>query len=80
MVDSEGGFPKYQLQNLTMPRCAAHKRRRAGRIRFRARRNRIGLHVAKPPQRTNLSSIARRVKSCPVQTHLSCTECTENRS
>jgi len=50
------------------PRCAAHKRRRTGRICFRARRNRNGLHVAKPPQRSNLSSIARRVKSCPVQT------------
>jgi hypothetical protein len=29
---------------------------------------RIGLHVAKPPQRSNLSSIAKRVKSSPVQT------------
>jgi hypothetical protein len=28
----------------------------------------IGLHVAKPLQRSNLSSIAKRVKSCPVQT------------
>ena len=45
-----------------MPVCAAHKRRRAGRG--------IGsasvLHVAKPPQRSNLSSIAKRVKSCPA--------------
>src|SRR2546425_284374 len=68
-MSREGGFPKVAIRkNFTMPRCAAHKRRRAGRIRFRVRRNRIGLHV---PQGSCPTLRRQTSKSVPPLTHTS---------
>jgi hypothetical protein len=64
-----GGFPKYQSERISLCPVALHTSEDEP-IEFVSARAgiRIGLHVAKLPQRSNLSSIAKRVKSRPVQT------------
>jgi hypothetical protein len=68
-MSREGNFPKYQFERISLSPVALHTSGDEP-VEFASARAgiRIGLHVAKPPQRSNLSSIAKRVKSCPVQT------------
>jgi len=66
---SREGFRKYQFERISLCPVALHTSGDEP-VEFVSARFgiRIGLHVAKPPQGSNLSSIAKRVKSCPVQT------------
>ena len=70
-MSREGGFLKYQFERISLSPVALHQSGDEPVEFVSARAGiRIGLHVAKPPQRSNLASIARRVKSRLVQTPL----------
>jgi len=68
-MSREGGFLKYQFEGISLSPVALHTSGDEPVEFVSARAGiRIGPHVTKPPQRSNLASIARRVKSRLVQT------------
>src|ERR1700674_1457089 len=70
-MSREGGFLKYQFERISLSPVALHTSGDEPVEFVSARAGiRIGLHGAKTPQRSNLASIARRVKSRLVQTPL----------
>jgi hypothetical protein len=79
-MSREGGFLKYQFERISLSPVALHTSGDVPVEFVSARAGiRIGLHVAKPPQRSNLASIARPREVTPGSNAFSCTECTENR-